>query len=48
MYRGLAIHFIKKGIKAEDIKGIVEACKDAEVSIVYENDVQHMILFIRE
>ena len=26
MYRGLAIHFIKKGIKAEDIKGIVEAC----------------------
>ena len=44
MYRGLAIHFIKKGIKAEDIKGIVEACKDAEVSIVYENDVQQIYL----
>lgn len=44
MYRGLAIHFIKKGIKAEDIEGIVEACKDAEVSIVYENDVQQIYL----
>ena len=44
MYRGLAIHFIKKGIKAEDIKGIVEACKDAEVRIVYENDVQQIYL----
>lgn len=44
MYRGLAIHFIKKGIKAEDIKEIVEACKDAEVSIVYENDVQQIYL----
>ena len=44
MYRGLAIHFIKKGIKAEDIKGIVEACKDAEVSIVYESDVQQIYL----
>lgn len=44
MYRGLAIHFIKKGLKAEDIKGIVEACKDAEVSIVYENNVQQIYL----
>ena len=44
MYRGLAIHFIKKGIKAEDINAIVEACKDAEVSIVYENDVQQIYL----
>ncbi len=44
MYRGLAIHFIKKGLKAEDIKGIVEACEDAEVSIVYENDVQQIYL----
>ena len=42
MYRGLAIHFIKKKIKAEDIKGIVEACKDAEVSIAYENGVQQI------
>lgn len=44
MYRGLAIHFIKRGLKAEDIKEIVEACKDAEVSIVYENDVQQIYL----
>ena len=44
VYRGLAIHFIKRGLKAEDIKGIVEACKDAEVSIVYENDVQQIYL----
>ena len=44
MYRGLAIHFIKKKIKAEDIEGIVEACKDAEVSIAYENGVQQIYL----
>ena len=34
MYRGLAIHFIKKGIKAVDVKMEVEACKGQEQSIV--------------
>ena len=29
MYRGLAIHFIKKVLEPEDIKGIEDACKDA-------------------
>ncbi len=44
MYRGLAIHFIKKGIAAGDVAGIVESCKDAEVSSVYEEGVQQIYL----
>ncbi len=44
MYRGLAIHFIKKGIAAGDVAGIVESCKDAEVSIAYEEGVQQIYL----
>ena len=44
MYRGLAIHFIKKGIAAGDVAGIVESCKDAEVSIVYEEGIQQIYL----
>ena len=44
MYRGLAIHFLKKGIAAEDTDGIIRACKDAQVSIGYENGVQQVFL----
>lgn len=44
MYRAMAIHFLKKGIKPEDTKGIAEACKDAKVSLKYENGVQQVIL----
>lgn len=44
MYRGLAIHFLKKGILPEETEKIVEACKDAEVSIGYENGVQQIFL----
>ena len=29
MYRALAIHFIKKGLKPEDTEKIIEACEDA-------------------
>lgn len=44
MYRGLAIHFIKKRIAAEDIDAVIEGCKDAEVSITYDNGVQQVYL----
>lgn len=44
MYRGLAIHFMKKGIKPEETEKIVKACKDAEVSIGYENGAQQIYL----
>ena len=37
MYRGLAIHFLKKGISPEDKEAVAKACIDADVSIVYEN-----------
>ena len=44
MYRALAIHFIKKGIKTEETQKIVEACKEAEVTIGYEGGVQQVYL----
>ena len=30
MYRGLAIHFLKKGIQPDEKEKIIDACKDAE------------------
>ena len=33
MYRALAIHFLKKGIAPENTEDIIEACRDAEVSL---------------
>lgn len=44
MYRGLAVHFLKNGILPEETEKIVEACKDAEVTIGYENEVQQIYL----
>lgn len=44
MYRGLAIHFLDKGIAAEDTDKIIEACGDADVTIRYENGVQQVYL----
>lgn len=44
MYRGLAIHFLDKGIKREETDKVIEACKDAEVTIAYEDGVQHVYL----
>lgn len=44
MYRGLAIHFLENGIEAEEIEKIVEACKDADVTICYENGQQQVYL----
>jgi cytidylate kinase len=39
MYRGLAIHFLDKGIQPQETEKVIEACKDAEVTIAYEDAV---------
>lgn len=44
MYRGLVIHFLDKGIQPQETEKVIEACKDAEVTIAYEDAVQHVYL----
>ena len=44
MYRGLAVHFLKQGIKPEETDKIVEACKDVKIGIGYENGSQRIYL----
>lgn len=44
MYRALAVYFLKQGLDAEERVKIVEACKDAEVSLQYEDGVQQVYL----
>ena len=44
MYRGLAIHFLDKGIEAGDTEKIIEACSDADVTIRYEDGLQQVYL----
>ena len=44
MYRGLAIHFLKKGIQPDEKEKIIDACKDADVSIGYEDGAQQIYL----
>ena len=44
MYRALAIHFLKKGISADDKEAVAGACKDAEVTISYEDGEQQVFL----
>lgn len=44
MYRGLAIHFLRKGIQPDEKEKIIDACKDAEVSIGYEDGAQQIYL----
>ena len=44
MYRGLAIPFLDKGIQKGETEKVIEACKDAEVTIAYEDGVQHVYL----
>ena len=44
MYRALAIHFLQKGISPENTGDIIEACRDADISIRYENGVQQAYL----
>lgn len=44
MYRGLAIHFLKKGVSPDDRAAVADACRDADVTIGYENGVQQIYL----
>ena len=44
MYRGLAVHFLDSGVDAEDTEKIIEACKDVDVTICYENGTQQVCL----
>lgn len=44
MYRGMAIYFLEQKIDPEDTERIAEVCKDASVSIGYENGVQQIYL----
>lgn len=44
MYRGLAIHFLKKGIVPGEVEKIEAACEDAKVELGYENGVQQVYL----
>ena len=42
MYRGLAIHLLKKGINPDNKKAVADACRDAQVTIGYENGAQQI------
>ncbi len=44
MYRGLAIHFLDQGIGADETERVIEACKDADVKIRYEDGIQQVYL----
>ena len=44
MYRALAVFFLKQGLKPEDTEKIAEVCKEAQVSIGYEDGVQQVYL----
>lgn len=44
MYRALAIHFLNKGVDAAARDAVAEACKDAEVTIRYEDGIQQVYL----
>lgn len=44
MYRGLAVHLLKKGIVPGEVEKIEAACEDAKVELGYENGVQQVYL----
>lgn len=44
LYRGLAIHFLDKGIKPEDTAAVIAAVKEADVKIKYEAGTQQVYL----
>lgn len=44
MYRGMAVHFLDAGILPGEEEKIISACKDAKVSIGYEDGVQQIYL----
>lgn len=44
MYRAMAIHFIRNGIRAEETEKIEEACDSVAVTIHYANQEQQVLL----
>ena len=44
MYRALAVYFLKMNLTAADTEAIANACKDAVVTIQYEDGVQQVYL----
>ena len=44
MYRAMALYLIRKGIPPKEQEKMEEACKNAEISIVYEKGAQQVIL----
>lgn len=44
MYRAMAIHFLQKGIHADETEKIIHACEGANVTIAYEEGMQQVYL----
>lgn len=44
MYRAMAIHFLGKGIAPENVADVAGACRDADVTIDYEDGIQQVYL----
>lgn len=44
MYRAMAVHFIRNGIRADEIEKIEAACDDVSVTIRYEKGEQQVML----
>ena len=44
MYRAMALHFLRHDIKANDEEKISAVCDDIQVSLVYENGEQQVML----
>ena len=44
MYRAMALYLIRQGISPEEKEKMEEACREADISIVYEDGDQQVIL----
>src|SRR5699024_6033699 len=44
MYRAMALYLIRQGISPEEKEKMEEACRKADISIVYEDGAQQVIL----
>ncbi len=44
MYRAMALFMLRNGISPDDVEGISEKCKEADISIEYEEGVQVVYL----
>ncbi len=44
MYRAMALFLLKKGIAPDDADSITSVCDEADITIVYQDGVQHVIL----